>query len=173
MRGCDPGGFIVTVLLGIAGAVLGGLIGRLAGLYGPDDAAGFIIPALGAIARYRVHFKAALARQDDYEKLMATMKAGFIHQGKEGIVKARAVEDRLMADTWQVDGYDLLPKLWNLSIPTLVISGDRDFIPTEIAAHIASAIPNGRLVTLRDCEHVAYLECPGAVRDALNDFFRR
>jgi len=36
---------------------------------------------------------------------MATMKAGFISQGKEGIVKARAVEDRLMRDTWQVDGY--------------------------------------------------------------------
>jgi proline iminopeptidase len=103
---------------------------------------------------------------------MATMKAGFIHQGKEGIVKARAVEDRLMADTWQVDGYDVLPKLRNLSTPTLVISGDHDFIPTEIAAHIASAIPNGRLVALRDCGHFAYLECPGAVRDAFNDFFR-
>ena len=42
---------------------------------------------------------------------MATMKAGFISQGKEGIVKARAVEDRLMRDTWEMDGYDLLPKL--------------------------------------------------------------
>ena len=50
MPGRDPGGFIVTVLLGIAGAVLGGLIGRFAGLYGPDDAAGFIMSTLGAIA---------------------------------------------------------------------------------------------------------------------------
>src|SRR5437879_6393911 len=93
-------------------------------------------------ARYRLHFKPALKRPEDYEKLMATMKAGFIRQGKEGIVKARAVEDRLMRDTWQVDGYDLLPKLRTLSIPTLVISGDHDFIPGEIAAHIARAIPN-------------------------------
>ena len=52
-------------------------------------------------ARYRLHFKPALARPEDYEKLMARMKAGFISQGKEGIVKARAVEDRLMPDTWQ------------------------------------------------------------------------
>lgn len=50
MPGRDPGGFVVTVLLGIAGAVLGGLIGRLAGLYGPGDAAGFIMSTLGAIA---------------------------------------------------------------------------------------------------------------------------
>jgi proline iminopeptidase len=88
-------------------------------------------------------------------------------------VKVRAVEDRLMRDTWQVDGYDLLPKLQALSIPTLVISGDHDFIPGEIAAHIARAIPNAQLVTLRNCGHFAYLECPGEVRNAFNDFFRR
>src|SRR6266849_603517 len=84
-------------------------------------------------ARYRLHFKPALKRPEDYEKLMATMQAGFIRQGKEGIVKARAVEDRLMRDTWAMDGYDLLPKLQALSIPTLVICGDHDFIPGEIA----------------------------------------
>jgi proline iminopeptidase len=101
------------------------------------------------------------------------MKAGFIRQGKEGIVKARAVEDRLMRDTWQIDGYDLLPKLQSLSIPTLVIWGDHDFFPVEIAAHIARAIPTAQLVTLKDCGHFAYLECPGEVRNSFNDFFRR
>ena len=88
-------------------------------------------------ARYRLHFKPALKRPEDYEKLMAKMKAGFTSQGKDRIVKARAVEDRLMRDTWQADGYNLLPKLRTLTIPTLVISGDHDFIPGEIAAHIA------------------------------------
>jgi len=58
--------------------------------------------------RYRLHFKPALKRPEDYEKLMATMRAGFTSQGKEGIVKARAVEDQLMRDTWQVDGYERL-----------------------------------------------------------------
>jgi uncharacterized membrane protein YeaQ/YmgE (transglycosylase-associated protein family) len=50
MPGRDPGGFVVTVVLGIAGAVLGGLLGRLAGLYEPGDAAGFIMSTLGAVA---------------------------------------------------------------------------------------------------------------------------
>ena len=54
-------------------------------------------------------------------------------------MKARAVEDRLMRDTLEGDGYDLLPKLQTLGIPTLVIAGDHDFIPGEIAAHIARA----------------------------------
>jgi proline iminopeptidase len=123
-------------------------------------------------ARYRLHFKPALERPEDYERLMATMKAGFISQGKEGIVKARAVEDRLMRETWKVDGYDLLPKLQTLSIPTLVIAGDHDLIPVEIASHIARAIPKAQLVTLRNCGHFAYLESPAEVRDAFEQFFR-
>lgn len=123
--------------------------------------------------RYRLHFRPALKRTEDYEKLMATMKAGFLSQGKEGIVKARAVEARLMRDTWQAAGYDLLPRLRALSIPALVMSGDHDFIPGEIAMHIAHAIPNARLVTLKDCGHFAYLECPADVRTALDDFARR
>jgi proline iminopeptidase len=124
-------------------------------------------------ARYRIHFRPALNRPEDYERLMATMKAAFIRQGKEGILKARAIEDRLMLDTWQVASYNLLPKLRTLRIPVLVIAGDHDFFPVEVAAHIARAIPNAQLVTLRNCGHFAYLECAGDVRNALNNFFRR
>jgi uncharacterized membrane protein YeaQ/YmgE (transglycosylase-associated protein family) len=57
MPGRDPGGFIVTILLGIAGALLGGFIGRAMGFYGPNEAAGWIISILGAIvllALYRM-----------------------------------------------------------------------------------------------------------------------
>jgi proline iminopeptidase len=38
--------------------------------------------------RYRIHFTPALKRPADHEKLMTTMRAGFISQGKEGILKA-------------------------------------------------------------------------------------
>lgn len=57
MPGRDPGGFIVTILLGIAGALVGGFIGRAMGLYGPDEAAGWLMSILGAIillALYRM-----------------------------------------------------------------------------------------------------------------------
>ena len=50
MPGRDPGGCIVTMLLGIAGALLAGFMGRLAGLYAPGQFAGFIAAVLGAIA---------------------------------------------------------------------------------------------------------------------------
>jgi uncharacterized membrane protein YeaQ/YmgE (transglycosylase-associated protein family) len=49
MPGRDPGGIIVTIVLGIVGALLGGWLGRAIGLYGPDEAAGFVMALIGAL----------------------------------------------------------------------------------------------------------------------------
>ena len=49
MPGRDPGGFVVTILIGIAGALLGGFIGRSLGLYREDDPVGFIMAVVGSI----------------------------------------------------------------------------------------------------------------------------
>ena len=57
MPGRDPGGFIITVLLGIAGAVLGGFIGRALGFYGPGEAAGFLMSLVGAVLLLFVYHK--------------------------------------------------------------------------------------------------------------------
>jgi uncharacterized membrane protein YeaQ/YmgE (transglycosylase-associated protein family) len=57
MPGRDPGGFIVTILLGIAGALLGGFLGRAMGLYSANQGAGLLMSILGAVlllALYRV-----------------------------------------------------------------------------------------------------------------------
>ena len=49
MPGRDPGGFVITALLGIAGALVGGFLGRMLGLYGEGDPAGFIMAVIGSI----------------------------------------------------------------------------------------------------------------------------
>jgi uncharacterized membrane protein YeaQ/YmgE (transglycosylase-associated protein family) len=49
MPGKDPGGIIVTILLGIAGSFVGTLIGRALGLYRPGQGAGIIMSILGAV----------------------------------------------------------------------------------------------------------------------------
>lgn len=49
MPGRDPGGFIVTILLGIAGAVLAGALGRMVGWYQAGEPTGYIMAILGAI----------------------------------------------------------------------------------------------------------------------------
>jgi len=49
MPGKDPGGFIVTILIGIVGALIAGYIGRALHWYAEGEAAGFIASVFGAI----------------------------------------------------------------------------------------------------------------------------
>jgi len=50
MPGRDPGGFIITTLLGIAGALVGGFLGRGLGLYPSyQSTGGFFMSILGAV----------------------------------------------------------------------------------------------------------------------------
>jgi uncharacterized membrane protein YeaQ/YmgE (transglycosylase-associated protein family) len=65
LPGRDPGGIIVTMLLGIAGAVLGGFMGRGLGFYREGEAAGFLMSLVGAIvllALYRMIVRRRVAR---------------------------------------------------------------------------------------------------------------
>jgi uncharacterized membrane protein YeaQ/YmgE (transglycosylase-associated protein family) len=48
MPGKDPGGCVVTILLGIAGALLAGFLGRAIGWYDQNEAAGFLAAIVGA-----------------------------------------------------------------------------------------------------------------------------
>ena len=73
--------------------------------------------------------------------------------------------------TYSSPDYNLLPKLKSLKMPTLVITGDHKFIPAVTAEHITQAIPNARMVTLKNCGHFSYLESPVAVHDNINAFF--
>lgn len=50
MPGRDPGGIIVTMVLGIVGALLGGFVGQALGLYVVGEPAGFIMAVVGSIA---------------------------------------------------------------------------------------------------------------------------
>ena len=47
--GRDPAGFVATCLIGIAGSLLGGFLGRVLGWYREGEAAGFIMSVIGAI----------------------------------------------------------------------------------------------------------------------------
>ena len=49
MPGNDPGGIIVTMLIGVAGSIVGGYLGRVMGLYGPGQYGGFFMSILGAL----------------------------------------------------------------------------------------------------------------------------
>lgn len=62
MPGRDPGGIIVTAVLGIVGAMVGGFIGRSLGMYGPNDPAGFVMALIGSVLLLAL-YRASLGRR--------------------------------------------------------------------------------------------------------------
>ena len=62
MPGRDPGGCIITILLGIAGALLAGFLGRAIGWYEPNEGAGFVAAIVGAFVILLI-YRLVLARR--------------------------------------------------------------------------------------------------------------
>lgn len=68
---------------------------------------------------------------------------------------------------------DLAPRLSEISIPTLVISGEDDrIIPPADSIRLASDIPGTRLAVIPACGHVPQEECPVTFLDAVQEFLK-
>ena len=108
-----------------------------------------------------------LRQPDLLEALVARLRAGWT---EEGVLLARAVGERLSGQTWRSTDWDLFPALRELRVPTLVLHGEHDFIPVELAARIADALPDARLSVLAGCGHFTFLEAPELVFEELARF---
>ena len=86
---------------------------------------------------YPVRYKVALRRPEHIDQVVGRLRTYFT---EESVLAARAIEQRLYDQTWRSDGYDLIPRLQALDIPTLVLHGADDFVPAALAAQIAHAI---------------------------------
>ena len=115
----------------------------------------------------RIYFSTTIKRPEHLQRLNLT----FPNVTKEGVLRARKISEQLTNETWASSEFNLIPGLQQLTIPTLIIHGDYDFIPVECAAHIAQAIPAARFVVLKECGHFSYIESPDEVRQQLAAFF--
>jgi proline iminopeptidase len=120
-------------------------------------------------AYYRIHFGTTLASPALMEQLIGNLRTG---STAAGIVLGREIERRLYGQTWAREDYDLVPQLERLHLPALVLHGDRDFVPVEIAEQLAAALA-GSLVVLDECGHFAYMEQPDQVRLYVRAFLAR
>ena len=116
---------------------------------------------------YRIVFGTAIRRPEHLERLIERLTLSFT---KQGVLTGREIEERLFDEIAFSRSPDLIPQLEGLSVPTLVLHGDYDFIPAETASRIARAIPGARFVLLNDCGHFAYLESPDEVRQEIANF---
>jgi proline-specific peptidase len=87
--------------------------------------------------------------------------------------------DRLNADAtrlWEreiFEHFDLRPQLERITAPTLVITGEKDFITGQSgAAELEQALPNVETVILPGVGHMLFVEAPEAFREAVLSFLR-
>ena len=59
VSGREPGGWIVSMLIGIGGSMLGGFLGRVFGFYREGEAAGWVMSLVGAIVGVRASMSVA------------------------------------------------------------------------------------------------------------------
>ena len=123
---------------------------------------------LDAEAAYnRAHFRMTVRRPELLDTLVGRLRAGWT---PDGVLLARAIEHRLYDETSRSAGYDLLPALRELHVPTLLVHGEHDFIPVELAARIADAVPGAHLSVLGGCGHFTFLEEPELVFEEIARF---
>jgi proline iminopeptidase len=117
---------------------------------------------------YRIHYRPALYAPALLDRLIPRLRASFT---PDRVLTARAIEQRLYDETWSSPGYDLHPRLRRVAVPALIIHGENDFVPVDVSAHVAGAMPEARLVVLQRCGHFAYLEAPNAVVQHIRELF--
>jgi proline iminopeptidase len=94
----------------------------------------------------------------------------FAHPERASNLTPFRVTGRVQQSTWaSVHGDAILAALPRVQLPTLVVHGDRDPIPLSSARTTADAL-GASFVELADCGHVPYVEQPGALQRALDDF---
>lgn len=109
---------------------------------------------------HSIHFGALVRNEELREQVAGRLRR---HFSAEGIVLARAIEERLLAETATAPGYDLIPKLREIEIPTLVLHGEDDSVPVGVAAEIAEEVPGARLAVVPGCGHLCCVEVPDIV----------
>lgn len=113
---------------------------------------------------YRLHFGSTLRRPELLNALVQRLRA---HFSAADIIKARAIEQRLYAQTWLSPAYDLLRRLSQCRARVLVIHGEHDLVPLDCAVHIADAARAGKIVVIKETGHFSYLERPAELRDVI------
>lgn len=69
-----------------------------------------------------------------------------------------------------IAGFDVRSELANIRLPTLIIHGERSFMPVVLAEHMSEHIPNAEVVIIKGAGHASPKENPDEIWKAIENF---
>ncbi len=132
------------------------------------------------------HEKAGTTQSDEYKKAYAVYNSHYIYRGStfppefstpEGQNGTAAYYKMWGPSEAYIDGtmrdWDMIPRLHEIAVPTLVISGEFDELTPKQAKITAKEIPNSQLEIISDASHCAHIEKEDEYLVALNTFLNK
>lgn len=160
----------------LAGHSMGGAIGLDFGLHYPHRLAGLVL--VGSGAKLRVHPTILQGVREDFPataKLICDWACGDeIGEHTKRLFLRRLLEANpavVLGDFLACDRFDVLQRLGEISVPTLVVVGTADRLtPPKYSEYLREHIPDAQLLLLEGAGHMVMLEQPAAVTAAIADF---
>jgi pimeloyl-ACP methyl ester carboxylesterase len=163
----------------LAGHSLGGAIAQLYGLNYPHELKGLVLIGTGARLRVRPDILEALknmiGNQDAWRKYLEEGSTMADPEFRHTILEARMKIGPAVTlnDFLCCDKFDIMTRIQELSLPTLVICGSEDMMtPVKYANYLADRIAGSSIVIIDGATHSVSTEKPKEVNRAIERFLR-
>lgn len=160
----------------VAGHSMGGAVALCYALSWPGDLAGIVLVATGARLRVAPEILRGLAA--DYRAAVDVIIARSLAPGADPRL-ARRLREAMLAvppevtagDFRACDAFDVMGRLGEVRVPALVVAGREDrMTPPRYAEYLHAHLPRSRLVWIPDAGHMAHVERPREVNEAIRQF---
>ena len=162
----------------LAGHSMGGAVAQTYALDYPKDVKGLVLIGTGARLRVMPEILSLLETGADnppswFRSFLEPFYSRVAPEIRETVIsKVVEVSARVQLNDFRCcDKFDIMDRVHQIEVPTLAICGSEDeMTPVKYSQYLATKISGARLVIIEGCTHFAFMENPGEVNQAIEEF---
>lgn len=164
----------------LVGHSMGGAVAQRYALRYPESIEGIVLIGTGARLKVRPEFLNALEAGTQHSPAWLKGFVEPLYRRVASELKTRVIEKvvevgaRVQLNDFRCcDSFDIMDEVRQIEIPTLVICGaEDDMTPVKYSQYLADKINGARLVIIEGSTHLAFMEKPEEVNQAIEEFLR-